>query len=130
MPTAPPRVCPLCRGAHQHGEVCPLRQQQKRDQDRRRPKAIQAMYGADWRVARAIYLASHPLCIECQTEGRMTPSTVVDHIQPHKGDYALFWDQGNWRAVCKRHSDIGTARYDGGFGNPIKTGKPDGGMQP
>jgi 5-methylcytosine-specific restriction protein A len=25
---------------------------------------------------------------------------VVDHIRPHMGDPALFWDEGNWQALC------------------------------
>lgn len=27
--------------------------------------------------------------------------TVVDHITPHKGDEALFFDQGNLQTLCK-----------------------------
>jgi 5-methylcytosine-specific restriction endonuclease McrA len=26
---------------------------------------------------------------------------VVDHIIPHKGDKALFWDEKNWQPLCK-----------------------------
>lgn len=42
---------------------------------------------------------------------------VVDHIQSHKGDMRLFWDESNWQPLCKRHHDIKTASEDGGFGN-------------
>ena len=28
------------------------------------------------------------------------PATVVDHIVPHKGDMALFWDKSNWQGLC------------------------------
>lgn len=31
---------------------------------------------------------------------------VVDHIKPHKGDAALFWDAANWQALCPDHHDI------------------------
>jgi 5-methylcytosine-specific restriction protein A len=28
---------------------------------------------------------------------------VVDHVIPHKGDRALFWDEANnWQALCAR----------------------------
>lgn len=30
----------------------------------------------------------------------MTPARVVDHITPHRGDVALFWDESNWQALC------------------------------
>jgi 5-methylcytosine-specific restriction endonuclease McrA len=33
-------------------------------------------------------------------EGRLTLSTVVDHIRPHKGDVALFWDSNNLQTLC------------------------------
>ena len=57
-------------------------------------------YGARWRKARIGYLLSHPLCAECQRHGRVTPARVVDHIKPHRGDMALFWDPANWQALC------------------------------
>lgn len=39
----------------------------------------------------------------CQAQGKLTPATVVDHIKPHKGDSALFWDTGNWQGLCTHH---------------------------
>jgi 5-methylcytosine-specific restriction protein A len=30
----------------------------------------------------------------------LTPATAVDHIQPHRGDYELFWDSDNWQPLC------------------------------
>ena len=41
----------------------------------------------------------------CQAEGRHTPAQVTDHITPHKGDLALFWDRNNWQSLCKWHHD-------------------------
>jgi len=32
-------------------------------------------------------------------------SPVVDHIEPHRGNLALFWDECNLQAVCKRFHD-------------------------
>lgn len=69
-----------------------------------------------WRAARAIFLKQHPLCAECQDEGRIEAATVVDHVIPHKGDRRLFWDRTNWAACCKTHHDRKTATQDGGFG--------------
>lgn len=32
-------------------------------------------------------------------------SPVVDHIKPHRGDEALFWDESNLHAVSKAYHD-------------------------
>lgn len=51
----------------------------------------------------------------CQAEGRITAASVVDHIVPHKGDQALFWDvEGNWQALCKLHHDSQKQREERG----------------
>lgn len=83
----------------------------------RRPSASDRGYDWRWRKARDSYLAKHPLCVECVREGRTVAATVVDHIEPHKGDQVKFWDQGNWQSLCKTHHNVKTAREDGGFGN-------------
>lgn len=62
-------------------------------------------YDSRWRKAREIFLRSNPLCVMCEVEGRAEAATVVDHITPHKGDQALFWDQSNWQPLCKLHHD-------------------------
>ena len=67
-----------------------------------------------WRKARARFLANYPLCSFCERVGRVEPSTVVDHATPHKGDMALFWDEGNWQALCKRCHDSDKQRIDAG----------------
>lgn len=75
-------------------------------------------YTRKWQKARAGYLRNHPLCVACLADGeQLSPSTVVDHIIPHKGDMARFWDSSNWQALCKAHHDAKTATEDGGFGN-------------
>jgi 5-methylcytosine-specific restriction protein A len=45
---------------------------------------------------------------------------VVDHIIPHRGDQALFWDEENWQPLCLVCHNAKTAREDGGFGNQPK----------
>lgn len=59
-------------------------------------------YGYRWQQARARFLAEHPLCVMCQSEGRVEPATVVDHVVPHRGDPSLFWDRSNWMSLCAR----------------------------
>jgi 5-methylcytosine-specific restriction protein A len=51
-----------------------------------------------------------------EARDEVVAAVVVDHIIPHKGDKALFWDSGNWQALCKRCHDVKTATEDGGFG--------------
>ncbi|MDW3204587.1 MAG: HNH endonuclease signature motif containing protein [Alphaproteobacteria bacterium] len=108
MPTMPPTF-----GAPKLQQ----RKDQQRLTDRRRGSAAQRGYDGRWRKAREAFLAKHPLCeMDCEAEGRVTPATVVDHIVPHKGDRALFWDRSNWQAGCETCHNRKTAREDGGFG--------------
>lgn len=53
-----------------------------------------------WTKGRLVFLANNPLCTRCQAKGRITRATVVNHIKPHKGDLALFYDTSNFEAVC------------------------------
>ncbi len=69
-------------------------------------------YGKRWQRERAVFLREHPLCVRCLKEGRATPATVVDHITPHRGDPILFWDRGNWQALCKSCHDTKTMTED------------------
>jgi 5-methylcytosine-specific restriction protein A len=55
-----------------------------------------------------------PICEICTANGHTTPADVVDHIQPHRGDRALFWDETNWQALCKMHHDSDKARLERG----------------
>ena len=102
MPRVPPRPCryPGCP------ELCAPGQVFCKDHimwsgDRLRGGADARGYNARWRSERKAFLERHPLCVECQKEGKLTPATVVDHIIPHRGDQRLFWDQENWQPLCK-----------------------------
>lgn len=87
----------------------PAADQRKRTRDRehdaRRGSSAQRGYGSRWQKARSTYLVAHPLCVMCQKEGRIVAATRVDHIKPHKGDQALFWDTSNWQPLCGPHHD-------------------------
>jgi len=69
-------------------------------------------YNSRWQKARATYLTSHQLCVVCARQGMVTEATVVDHIKPHKGNQALFWDVDNWQALCKPCHDSWKARLE------------------
>jgi hypothetical protein len=49
-------------------------------------------------------LAIEPLCRMCQSEGVTMAATVVDHIEPHRGDYKKFWF-GKLQSLCAWHHD-------------------------
>ncbi|MFC0217820.1 HNH endonuclease [Pseudochelatococcus lubricantis] len=95
MAFAPKRLCSCGRYAVSRGESCPCRPAQKAEADARRPNARERGYDSAWDKARASYLASHPTCIRCGA-----PATVVDHVIPHRGDRALFWNKVNWQQLC------------------------------
>lgn len=107
MPSRPPRAGATSKRKH-------------RDD---RPSADSRGYTWEWRKARKRFLAAHPLCEQCRSEGRIVPATVVDHIEPHRGDRRLMWDRNNWRSLCKRCHDVKTATQDGGFGRAPRKGR-------
>ena len=98
--------------------------QRQREVDARRGTSAQRGYGHRWQQARRVFLSENPLCLACEKVGRLTPATVVDHIDPHKGDASKFWNRGNWQPLCKPCHDTKTAREDGGFGRDKKA-NPD-----
>lgn len=73
-----------------------------READVARPSSHARGYTHRWARARAGFLARHPLCVACECAGRVTAATVVDHIVPHRGDHARFWDRANWQPLCRR----------------------------
>ena len=130
MPTAAMHVCAGagCRVAVPHGERwCPSCAREYQAQDReRRGRADERGYTHRWRRYRAAFLHAHPLCAECQRQGRTTAARVVDHVRPHRGDQQLFWDPANHEALCDYTSPWNchgrkTAAQDGAFGRKRST---------
>lgn len=75
-----------------------------RDQRSAEAEAYRPWYKtARWRQLRSAILRSKPLCRMCREHGVITAATVVDHIQPHKGDEALFWSPENLQPLCATH---------------------------
>lgn len=94
MPFRPRRLCG-CGKIVNAGELCACQIARKAEYDKRRPSASDRGYDSRWQKARLAYLAKHPDCVMC---GK--PATVVDHIEPHRGDQRLFWDSKNWQSLC------------------------------
>lgn len=107
MPTAAPHPCakPGCPRVVPRGvRYCPTHHKTaRRAEDTRRGTAASRGYGSRWQRARAAFLAEHPLCVMCEREGRVTAATVVDHIDPHRGDMEKFWDSSQWQSLCASH---------------------------
>lgn len=79
----------------------------------RRSTAYRAWYKSTrFRKARDQFMTANQFCARCGAW-----ATDLDHIQPHKGDAALFWDPENWQALCASCHSRKTAAEDGGFGN-------------
>ena len=74
-------------------------------------------YGRSWQKLREWWLRRNPLCVECAKNTRVTPATDLEHIVPHKGDKALFYNTKNLQGLCKACHSRKTASEDGGFGN-------------
>lgn len=76
-------------------------------------------YSYKWEKARKRFLSEHPLCCYCEREGRITAASVVDHIEPHRGDKSLFWNESNWQPLCKPCHDSVKAREEGRGGSKV-----------
>lgn len=80
------------------------------------------------RVLRPAHLAKEPECRACKRRGiindgsrtssgarQMNPKRrflVVDHVIPHRGDEALFYDAGNLQTLCPDDHDQNKQRLE------------------
>lgn len=58
-----------------------------------------------WRRLRLQVLAQQPLCRMCAAVGVTRAACIVDHVRPHRGNVALFWDASNLQGLCKECHD-------------------------
>ena len=119
MPCAAPRPCtyPGC-GELTRSRRCEAHEaQERKETDARRGSAASRGYTGRWRKARDLFLKQNPVCAECARQGRMARADLVDHIQPAKGNQALFWRESNWQSLCAACHNRKTNSRDGGFGN-------------
>ncbi|WP_083300751.1 HNH endonuclease [Jeongeupia sp. USM3] len=131
MPVKPKRPCkqPGCRALTDDGWCDAHRPAPHARYDDRRGSAASRGYNSRWRKARETFLCRHPLCAECERQDRVTAAEVVDHIIPHRGDQALFWDTSNWQSLCRSCHSAKTAAEDGGFGNARAAPAGGGGVK-
>lgn len=104
MPTYPKHACaaPGCGALVDRGAArCPKHQvTYDKAGEVARGSSHSRGYDSRWAAARLSFLRDHPLCAECERQGRVTAGRVVDHIVPHMGDPKLFWDRANWQTLC------------------------------
>lgn len=87
-----------------------------------KPKKAQRRESAEWhdwyllpiwtKDLRPAQLLREPFCRSCARLGYRVRATVVDHVQPFRGSWALFIDPANHQSLCKRCHDQKTAREE------------------
>jgi 5-methylcytosine-specific restriction endonuclease McrA len=98
----------------------------RHDAKRRRTQPWRAWYKTrEWRDASRAFLAdpANRYCV-CGCGRR---ADVVDHVQAHRGDPALFWSPGNWQPMAWHcHSSAKQRAERLGYGTDIdvSTGLP------
>lgn len=92
--------------------------------ERERGTAKERGYSARWDAAARRFRQQYPLCgmrpngqppvmSRCHDARRTTAAYQVDHVIPHRGDQALFWDRdGNWQSLC---ASCGAAKSQAGL---------------
>jgi len=66
-----------------------------------RASAYHRGYNNRCKKSRLKFLKANPLCVRCKQAGKLVKATVVDHKDPHRSDENLFWDENNWKSLCK-----------------------------
>lgn len=80
-----------------------------RHQPTRAPKETDPFYlTVQWRKFRAWYISRHPICEQCEKEGRLTPAMMVDHILEISDGGALTSEE-NAQALCHKCHSIKTS---------------------
>ena len=109
MPYKPKRPCayPGCGLLADSGEYCTEHKkvETKRYNKYQRDPASNKRYGRSWKRIRDRYIKAHPLCEECDRNGRIKAAEEVHHILPlSKGGGN---ETSNLMALCKScHSKI------------------------
>jgi 5-methylcytosine-specific restriction endonuclease McrA len=100
------------------GYSTPAAAERARDKARWQANSLRALYSQKrWRALRLVIL-DRDLWTCLQTGVLLTGkapaphSAVVDHIVPHRGSLALFWDPANLQSVSKEYHDTEKQRIE------------------
>lgn len=103
MPTSPLHPCAV-PGCPTLGPCAEHDAQRGRFERDAKPAWAAWYHIARWRNPvwglRARVLRASPVCVLCRATGRIVAATEVDHVEPHRGDPALFWNINNLQALC------------------------------
>jgi len=108
MPMKPRRYCAEAGCTNRvAGGRCRLHAAQH---ERERPNAsIRHLYHTPrWEALKAQVRREQPLCPLCEADGRTVAGTQTDHVRPHRGDEALFFDIANLQNLCDVHHAMKT----------------------
>ncbi len=116
MPKQSPIACAKCGKAQNDGALCfgcraPQVHDDHKERARREPWSLWyrrlpwTNRDGSFGIRRNV-LQRDPICKICIR----TPSTVADHIIPHKGVWTLFVDMNNLQGLCKPCHDEKTMR--------------------
>lgn len=86
-----------------YARPAPSRAEQNAAVDAERGSSRERGYSAQWDRASRLFRLHNPLCKGCEAVGLVTPSEVTDHVEPHKGDQAKFWNKAMWQGACNWH---------------------------
>lgn len=102
MPTKPNSAClhPGC-SERPDGAYCEKHRKDNRS-NYHKPEYHKKYDTKRWDRWRKRFLDEHELCEHCKQKGILRSATVVDHIEPHRGDPDLFWDWDNLQALCEK----------------------------
>ena len=98
MPAAAAIVC-RCGRRRGRGRACPSCDAGKRKPQANRPQYMSLYNNRRWRAKSLAQRQDQPLCAHCLRDGKLTPATVADHVQVHRGDPVLFWS-GELESLC------------------------------
>jgi 5-methylcytosine-specific restriction protein A len=121
MPFAAKRPCKGCGGKLVASGYCDACLAKGKGKDTR-PSAARRLYGSRWRKGSKTWLArpENQFCVgypKGRHGERLVAAQVPDHIEAHKGDVALFWDESNWQPLCIPCNSRKAAAEEGGFGH-------------
>ena len=63
-----------------------------------------------WRRMSRDFLQKYPYCAVCGA-----PARIADHIQPHRGNELLFWNELNLQPLCWKHHSAKTLKENDYF---------------
>jgi 5-methylcytosine-specific restriction endonuclease McrA len=93
------------------------------EQERSRLRDASVVWRSWYKTARwqrlrwSVLLKACFTCAKCGHIEAITKLLVADHVVPHRGDEALFWDEENLQCLCKTcHDRVKQAEERRGLG--------------